>query len=474
MRSLTRILNGAAVVAAAAAVAGVAFAGDGPGAIFNIGVTNTADVTSVLRGQTDADQLSVVNTSGTDAATGVVGIHSATAGTGAGVQGSTASTGENATGVYGRATSPSASTGSAAVRGINSGAGMGVYGKNPNDEPTGYGVVGEGRYGLVGKALFSGASSGLWADSPNGFAGVEGHSESPNGFGVYARNTTSGPALYGTSSGGYGVWGDGTYGLVGGGTAGGVWSTTGNPDGSGVFGQFTGPPNQPGGRGVFGLSKSGTGVYGQQQSLGSTNPAVQGDSGSVTPGAVGVLGRVASSSSGGSSAGVRGINNGTINGIGVWGSHAGGGWGVLGTSPTGIGVIGRSEQGFAYAATGQTSQSRNASGWLKAALYYDPHQSDPIRQCFNSQLAPADATAGDCGFKLSSPPGVGYYPLNLGFDLRQRFVLVTPVADGGDTGAQLRELPGGSALTVRTFYRARTTTTTGAYPTNAPFFLVVF
>jgi hypothetical protein len=52
-----------------------------------------------------------------------------------------------------------------------------------------------------------------------------------------------------------------------------------------------------------------------------------------------VYGQVTSTTPGGFSAGVRGVNNGTGgNGIGVWGSQAGSGWGLYGTSVTGYGA----------------------------------------------------------------------------------------------------------------------------------------
>jgi hypothetical protein len=457
------------VGSAAIACVGTAFAGDGINAVFNIGVANTVSAASVLRGGTAAEQLRVANTAA-GGATGVSGVHSAAAGSAAGAEGDTQSTAENATGVFGKVTAANAPGSSAAVQGINSGAGAGVFGRNPNNVPSGYGIVGEGRYGLVGRALFDGASSGLWASSPNGFAGVEGHSANPNGFGVYGRNTTSGPALYGTSSGGYGVWGNGTYGLVGGGTAGGVWATTGNPAASGVFGQ-----NTDAGRGVFGWSSTGTGVYGLTTSLGTTAPAVEGDSDSVSSGAAGVVGKLTSNQTGGSSAGVRGINNGTTNGAGVWGEHAGSGWGVLGTSPSGLGVYGRSDQGYAFRAEGDASQAFSRGGWLKGALYYDPGRIDHVQQCYNGQLTPDKATYDNCGFTASGS-GLGFADIDFGagFNVSGRFILITPVASGGDVGATLNELPGGRVVRVRTFYRSKTCCGNVAQLTNAPFFVLVF
>jgi hypothetical protein len=60
-------------------------------------------------------------------------------------------------------------------------------------------------------------------------------------------------------------------------------------------------------------------------------------------GAFAIQAVVTSNLAGGSSAAVRGIHNNSSNnnGIGVWGSHAGAGWGVLGTSQTGFGTVGQ-------------------------------------------------------------------------------------------------------------------------------------
>jgi hypothetical protein len=95
--------------------------------------------------------------------------------------------------------------------------------------------------------------------------------------------------------------------------------------------------------GVFGFAASpdGTGVYGIHNAVGGTEPGVHGETASTASGAVGVLGRVTSIAPGGNSAAVRGVNEGTATlGIGVWGSQAGGGWGVNGTTVSGIGVRG--------------------------------------------------------------------------------------------------------------------------------------
>jgi hypothetical protein len=79
-----------------------------------------------------------------------------------------------------------------------------------------------------------------------------------------------------------------------------------------------------------------------------------------------IRGIVSSTSPGGFSAGVRGINNGTGGlGIGVYGSQAGSGWGIYGITPNGLGVYGNaSASGIGVyanstAGTGLTATSSN-------------------------------------------------------------------------------------------------------------------
>jgi hypothetical protein len=72
---------------------------------------------------------------------------------------------------------------------------------------------------------------------------------------------------------------------------------------------------------------------------GSISYALRGQTDSNSGSVAGVYGQVTSTSPGGYSAGVRGVNNGTGgNGIGVWGSQNGSGWGLYGTSVTGYGA----------------------------------------------------------------------------------------------------------------------------------------
>jgi hypothetical protein len=89
---------------------------------------------------------------------------------------------------------------------------------------------------------------------------------------------------------------------------------------------------------LFKITNSGTGV-------GSTS--IEGLTNSTANNVSAIIGTVTPVGPGGFSAGVRGVNNGTGGlGIGVYGSQAGSGWGVYGTTPNGIGVHGQSAAGF--------------------------------------------------------------------------------------------------------------------------------
>ncbi|MDR2282196.1 MAG: hypothetical protein LBE37_03245, partial [Sphingobacterium sp.] len=69
--------------------------------------------------------------------------------------------------------------------------------------------------------------------------------------------------------------------------------------------------------------------------------AISGTLSSSSSSVVAVQGWIDNTAAGGFSTGVKGINNGTGGlGIGVWGSHAGSGWGVYGSTPNGLGVYG--------------------------------------------------------------------------------------------------------------------------------------
>jgi hypothetical protein len=75
--------------------------------------------------------------------------------------------------------------------------------------------------------------------------------------------------------------------------------------------------------------------------------AIQGINSSTNPNAVGILGKINSTTPGTTSSAIRGMNYGTgADGYGVWGSHDGNGSGIYGSSLNGIGVNGFSPGGY--------------------------------------------------------------------------------------------------------------------------------
>jgi hypothetical protein len=90
-------------------------------------------------------------------------------------------------------------------------------------------------------------------------------------------------------------------------------------------------------------SADGYGLFALHDASTGTGPAIFGRTDSTASQAFGVHGLVNTTAAGSSSAGVRGENLSTSAlGIGVWGSQAGGGWGVYGSTATGYGVYGQS------------------------------------------------------------------------------------------------------------------------------------
>jgi hypothetical protein len=211
------------------------------------------------------------------------------------------------------------------------------------------------------------------------------------GYPLHVQTNTGDRAIFGvhtaTSGGTYGVWGQssssdgrGVYGWASAasGFTYGVFGESSSPNGRGVYGYATAASGTN--YGVFGRSDSpsGTGVYGEHAATSGTTPGVHGRTESISANAVGVLGEVAPTSPGGSSAAVRGINRGTGGlGIGVWGSHDGGGWGVLGTSVSGIGVYGQAtaNSGTNYGVYGVSNSPDGFGGYFSGRGYFGYNSS---------------------------------------------------------------------------------------------------
>ena len=99
----------------------------------------------------------------------------------------------------------------------------------------------------------------------------------------------------------------------------------------------------------------------------SGDGAIQGISSSTASSATAIRGTIASTTPGGFSTAIRGINNGTGGlGVGVWGSQDGSGWGVYGSVVDGLGVYGNSTGAgygvFANSNTGTGLQATSSTG----------------------------------------------------------------------------------------------------------------
>jgi hypothetical protein len=304
----------------------------------------------------------------------------------------------------------------------------GVEGWNSGSGRGVYGKSSTG-YGVYGNGKFgvvgTGTDTGVYATSANA-----------SGSGVYGQSSSSGNGVFGKSSTGYGVRGDGNFGVVGFGGDTGVWASSVNPAGSGVYGQNTGS-----GKGVYGKSTSGNGVYGestyQAGVYGHSNSfdGVYGDSNSAT------------------SAGVSGHGGR----FGLWGR---GDIGLHAETSTG---------GAAVDAIGDARQNLAGNGWVKAMAYVNPFANDHVEQCYNSQLPASQATAGNCGISATSS-SVGTWDISFGFDTTNRFAIVTsqPSADlcGSNCGILANvTLTSGAEVQLR---YARTDV-----PTNETFFIVI-
>lgn len=162
---------------------------------------------------------------------------------------------------------------------------------------------------------------------------------------VYDGSSASYPAAIGGWAGagataGSGGVANGVYGYTDNGNGNAVVGVNSNlvsGSGNGVLGTAAGSSQA----GVKGTNTLGTAIYGSSQ---STN-------GSATA----IIGILTSTSPGSFSSAVRGQNNGTGGlGIGVWGSHAGSGWGGYFTSSGGIGVNAAGGAGTGVNARGAT------------------------------------------------------------------------------------------------------------------------
>jgi hypothetical protein len=117
---------------------------------------------------------------------------------------------------------------------------------------------------------------------------------------------------------------------------------------------------------LFTITNAGTGA---------NSSAIVAKSNSTAAGVEALVGHITSTSAGGFSAAVRGMNSGTGSaGIGVYGSQDGGGWGVYGTAPDGRGVYGTSTSGVGV----QGSSSSSTGGLFSSGTGMALSISGPI------------------------------------------------------------------------------------------------
>jgi hypothetical protein len=191
----------------------------------------------------------------------------------------------------------------------------------------------------------------ITSTSPGAFsAGVLGQNAgtTSNGIGVYGVHHSSGVGVYVVAPSGTGVVAVSTSGpgiQAYSETNAAVIANAGSGAGLAAY--------SGSGTAVSAFSSSGMGVDAFTYYAGA---AVRGTNANVADNAIAVEGVISSTNPGSSATAVRGVNNGTGgNGVGVWGSQAGSGYGVLGTSVSSIGVYGRSTSGdgvFGYSLGG--------------------------------------------------------------------------------------------------------------------------
>jgi hypothetical protein len=208
----------------------------------------------------------------------------------------------------------------------------------------------------------------------------------------------------------------------------------------GVFGQSSTGDGVVGyadnGRGVYGDSLTGAGVYGITGGASLTAGGVYGRS--VGNGGIGVIGEA---------------NTGAATGVfGVSGSGAG--FGLYGRNLSG---------GRALYAEGNAGQDRGSGGIVKAMALIN--QNGTVGRCYNGVT---NAYSGGCGFSVGRP-AAGYYDINFGFQVDDRFVSVTPLSNGDQGGC----IGGEAIINVLTGVVARIITTCGSF-LDKPFMIFVY
>jgi hypothetical protein len=143
------------------------------------------------------------------------------------------------------------------------------------------------------------------------------------------------------------------------------------------------------------------------QTIDATNPTT--NSSEYT-----IRGTMSSTSPGGFSSGIRGINNGTGGlGIGIWGSQNGSGWGVYGVTPNGLGVYGNSTgAGYGVYANSNTgiglSATSNNGIAATIALYNNANNNNVLNASTVGHGRVVNISTSGNGIGLYSSSGSGF------------------------------------------------------------------
>lgn len=142
--------------------------------------------------------------------------------------------------------------------------------------------------------------------------------------------------------------------------------------------------------------------------------SLEGINNTTTSSIAAVRGIVTSTTAGGFSTGVRGINNGTGGlGIGVWGSQNGSGWGVYGITPNGLGVYGNASAGGTgvYAnsntGTGLTATSNNGIA-ASVSIFNNANNNNVINANTLGNGTVINVTSSGNGAGVFSSTGAGF------------------------------------------------------------------
>jgi hypothetical protein len=168
---------------------------------------------------------------------------------------------------------------------------------------------------------------------------------------------------------------------------------------------------------------------------------------------------------------VRGVSTAQSS-YGVYGTaNQAGGVGVFGEGYN-VGVSGMSTTGFAMRADGNAYQQRDKGGWAKAMVHTDTN-GGTIDRCYNALTG---SSSGNCGFTVTNLQA-GLYEVDFGFQVSDRFIVVTSEWSLAHTAADIDRFPS-SANRVRIAIHYNDNVSglgiEPGQPTNAPFFVIVF